>query len=304
MNRELALKVADAVLYEGYMLYPYRRSALKNRQHWTFGILYPPDYEEVRLGTERCSLHSECLLKAPDECNVDLQLRFLQLVRERNRDETEDSESQMWDESIARSVEFHVTLNSKPHRFPFCSAESDVVSTGRPLHGGVIISMETIADDLQKLTIDVMNETSFANGADRDTALFASLLSAHLILTANGGEFISLLDPPPKLRAHAGACKNVGNFPVLIGVEGEHDMMLCSPIILYDYPQVAPESAGDFFDATEMDEILTLRVMTLTDQEKEEIQSAGEHVRNLLERTERTAREQLMKTHGTTRGLG
>jgi hypothetical protein len=303
MNRELALKVADAVLYEGYMLYPYRRSALKNRQHWTFGILYPPDYEEVRLGTERCSLHSECLLKAPDDCNVDLQLRFLQLVRKRNRDETGDSESQMRDEGVARSVEFHVGLDPKSHRFSFCSADTDMAGTMHPVHGALIASIETIAHDLQKLTIEVINETSFASGADRDTALFASLLSAHLILTANGDEFISLLDPPPELRAHAGACKNVGNFPVLLGVEGEHDMMLCSPIILYDYPQVAPESAGDFFDATEMDEMLTLRVMTLTDQEKEEMQSGGEHVRNLLERTERTARQQLMKTHGTIRGL-
>src|SRR5579864_7256093 len=126
MNRELALKVADAVLYEGYMLYPYRRSALKNRQHWTFGILYPPDYEEVRLGTERCSLHSECLLKASDNCNVDIQLRFLQLDRNRGRDETENSEPQIWDEGIARSVEFHVGLDPKVYRFPFCSAKSDM----------------------------------------------------------------------------------------------------------------------------------------------------------------------------------
>ena len=46
MNRELAMKVANAVLYEGYMLYPYRPSAIKNRQRWSFGILYPPAYEE------------------------------------------------------------------------------------------------------------------------------------------------------------------------------------------------------------------------------------------------------------------
>ncbi len=44
-----------------------------------------------------------------------------------------------------------------------------------------------------------------------------------------------------------------------------------SPIILYDYPQIAPESAGDFFDSTEMDEMLTLRIMTLTDDEKSDM---------------------------------
>ena len=49
--------------------------------------------------------------------------------------------------------------------------------------------------------------------------------------------------------------------------------MLCSPIILYDYPQSAPESEGDFFDGTEMDEMLTLRVLTLTDAEKQEMRA-------------------------------
>ena len=96
---------------------------------------------------------------------------------------------------------------------------------------------------------------------------------------------------------------NVGNFPVLVGSNGERDMLLCSPILLYDYPQIAPESDGDFYDATEMDEMLTLRVMTLTDQEKDEMRLAEDRVRNLLQRTEQSAREQLMRTHGTIRGL-
>jgi hypothetical protein len=129
------------------------------------------------------------------------------------------------------------------------------------------------------------------------------LLSAHTILSLSHGEFISLLDPPAHLRDAVSRCKNVGNFPVLIGEEGERDMMLCSPIVLYDYPQIAPESAGDFYDATEMDEMLTLRVMTLTDEEKTEMRNSDDRVRDLLQRTEDTAREQLMRTHGTIRGL-
>jgi hypothetical protein len=128
-------------------------------------------------------------------------------------------------------------------------------------------------------------------------------MSAHTILSVTGGEFISLLDPPEELRQAVGECKNIGNFPVLVGNEGERDMMLCSPIVLYDYPQVAPESAGDFFDGTEMDEMLTLRVMTLTDDEKSEMRGAGGPVRQLLERTEASAREQLMRTHGVIRSL-
>ena len=99
------------------------------------------------------------------------------------------------------------------------------------------------------------------------------------------------------------ACKNAGNFPVLVGNEGERDMLLCSPIVLYDYPQIAPESAGDFYDATEMDEMLTLRVMTLSDDEKNEIRTGDDRVRGLLQRTEESAREQLLKTHGTIRSM-
>jgi hypothetical protein len=136
---------------------------------------------------------------------------------------------------------------------------------------------------------------------DRDSALCASMLSAHMILTVNNGEFPSLLDPPDALRIAAKNCRNVGNFPVLVGTEGDHDMLLCSPIFLYDYPQVAPESAGDFYDATEMDEMLTLRVITLTDQEKNQVRQDDEHARLLLERTEQTAHEQLARTHGAIR---
>jgi hydrogenase maturation protease len=58
---------------------------------------------------------------------------------------------------------------------------------------------------------------------------------------------------------------------VLVGKEGTADSILSSPIILYDYPKVAPESPGDLFDATEIDEILTLRILALTDEEKREM---------------------------------
>jgi hydrogenase maturation protease len=125
-----------------------------------------------------------------------------------------------------------------------------------------------------------------------------TLASTHTILGVREGEFVSLLDPPEALRETAASCRNAGTWPVLVGVEGERNMMLSSPIILYDYPQVAPESGGDLFDATEIDEILTLRIMTLTDVEKREMRGADERARQMLERTETLAPEQLMKLHG------
>ena len=79
--------------------------------------------------------------------------------------------------------------------------------------------------------------------------------------------------------------------------------MLSSPIILYDYPQIAPESPGDLFDGAEIDEILTLRILTMTDEEKREMRKTDERARKMLERTESLPMEHLMKLHGTLRDL-
>ena len=79
--------------------------------------------------------------------------------------------------------------------------------------------------------------------------------------------------------------------------------MLFSPIILYDYPKIAPESEGDFFDGTEMDEMLTLRVLTLTDAEKEEMRQGDPRARRILERIESLTGEAMLKVHGVVRSL-
>ena len=331
MNRELARKVADAVLYEGYMLYPYRPSAIKNRQRWSFGILYPPAYPEVGLSTERSSMHSECLLETELGATVQIQLRFLHLVSRQYAQFTDgrfepvpslivdDQLFESWDQPIERSLNFKVESLASPQQFSFAfpgSAQTEplldrtgqlagnVTRTQYNVSGSVSVSAETIDESHLKLTIDVSNATPMTeNVSARDSALLGSLLSAHAILAATNAQFVSLLDPPAALRDAVSKCRNVGNFPVLVGAASERDMLLCSPIVLYDYPQIAPESASDFYDATEMDEMLTLRVMTLTDAEKNEMRHADEHVRELLQRTELNAREQLMKTHGTIRSM-
>jgi hypothetical protein len=225
-----------------------------------------------------------------------------------------------WDEGVERTVEcelaslgtlqqlvefsFPASEESEWLRDKSGSVVGNISRTQHKVTGTVALASVTIHEGVLKLTIDITNTAWMPPEAlDRNSALLCSLLSAHTILTVDGGEFVSLLDPPESLNEAANACKNVGNFPVLVGSQGERDMLLCSPIVLYDWPQIAPESAGDFFDATEIDEMLTLRVMTLTDQEKDEMRLADKPVRNLLERTEQSAREQLMRTHGTIRGL-
>jgi hypothetical protein len=139
--------------------------------------------------------------------------------------------------------------------------------------------------------------------ARRDEALPRSLVSAHILFGINAGEFVSMLDPQEDLREAVAECRNEGVFPVLVGTEPDRRMMLCSPIILYDYPQIALESDGDFFDGTEMDEMLTLRVLTLTDAEKQEMHEGDSRARKILERTESLTPEQMLKTHGVVRAL-
>jgi hydrogenase maturation protease len=130
-----------------------------------------------------------------------------------------------------------------------------------------------------------------------------SLVSTHLVLGVTGGEFVSLLEPPNAFQDAASQCQNVGVWPVLVGEAGQRDTMLASPIILYDYPQIAPESVGDLFDGTEIDEILSLRIMTLTDEEKREIRNSDQRARQILERTDSMPAEQFMKLHGAVRSL-
>jgi hypothetical protein len=327
----MAQKVANAILYEGYMLYPYRPSALKNRERWSFGILYPPAYAEVQSGTERSHMHTECLLQAADHANLRIELRFLHLLARRVfrviNDQQEPGTSisidgqlyESWDEAVERAAEFDTAIGAAPQTFEFifsASASTEPLTDAQgkilasidriqhELRGTIAVASTLIRDQLWKLSIDVSNQTEFTgDSCDRDSSLLHSLLSAHTMLTAEGSAFFSLLDPPESLQEEARGCVNVGNFPVLVGTESERDMLLCSPIVLYDYPQIASQSAGDFYDATEIDEMLTLRVMTLSDQEKEEMRHAGDRTRALLERTEQTAREQLERTHGLMRNL-
>jgi hydrogenase maturation protease len=344
VNRALANQVADAVLYEGYMLYPYRPSAIKNRQRWSFGILYPPQYPEVAAGTERCLMHSEVLLESLGRAHVQIRLRFLHLLARRLAKCAEPSDAQhqagnfqpmsslvvgndrleSWDEGVERSVNFDATALAAPQEFVFrfpSSSETELLRdpagqlagvvrrTQHEITGTISVTSNELGHGLYKLAIDIANTTPLPRNlldrdrGNRDDAMLRSLVSAHTILTAGDGTFVSLLDPPDGLRDAAAGCRNRGNFPVLVGTAPERDMLLCSPIILYDYPQIAPESANTFYDATEMDEMLTLRVLTLTGEEKDAMRLADDHVRNLLERTELSAREQLSRTHGAIRSL-
>jgi hypothetical protein len=173
------------------------------------------------------------------------------------------------------------------------------------LQAVLMMRVEALEDGACRLHLELENTSSLHSGvnAKRDEALPQSFVSAHVLLGITGGEFISSLDPGESYLESAAGCCNVGVFPVLAGEEPNRTMMLCSPIILYDYPKIAPESEGDFFDGTEMDEMLTLRVLTLTDAEKQEMREGDPRARRILERTEALTAESLLKAHGVIRGL-
>jgi hypothetical protein len=301
MNFEGAEKIAAAILYEGYILYPYRPTAIKNRQRWNFGTLYPRIYAEAQRPREPFRLVAECLAVADGDARLDVRISFLQLVPTRVTDELTDP-SLAWDEAVERTSEYEGLRVGDLAGSPLSLV---IEMEAANLRVELRVGAEMVQDGVFKLRLEVQNASDLPSGAGakRDEALPLSFVSAHLLLGVTGGEFVSLLDPDPAYREAGTACCNTGVFPVLVGEEPDRSMMFCSPIILYDYPKIAPESEGDFFDGTEMDEMLTLRVLTLTDAEKQEMRSGDPRARKILERTEALTPDSLLKAHGVVRGL-
>jgi len=345
MNRDLVDKVVNAVLYEGYILYPYRASSKKNqRERFTFGRVYPKDYSDAQNGAEPCVMQTECLVRNESrDAVLGISVRFLQLsAREIGKlgapvDQfTHDTPFeivpelrvgtqlyQAWQEAIEREVSLpDVSLNEAAEReqpFQFSAGRTIepirngpkivavVVRRSEAIKGTIQLMTRLIDDKVMKITTRVINETGIDKDKidDSDEVIMRTFASTHTILSAPGGEFVSLLDPAPDYEAEANKCKNIGCWPVLVGEEkkNDRDTMLSSPIILYDYPKIAAESAGDLFDSTEIDEILTLRVKTMTDAEKAEMRNLDEQARRILERTENITADHFMQMHGTMRNV-
>jgi hypothetical protein len=320
MNFESAEKIAAAILYEGYILYPYRHTAIKNRQRWNFGTLYPRVYAEAQNPQEFFGLQVECIAIADENATLDIKISFLQLIRQgRALDETTNSTvladpSLAWEEAIERTSEHPQILLrdllAQPQQLTLNLSETAPLEEKAPaiqtaIQAILTMRAEPVDSSACKLHIELENITPLHSDANakRDEALPHSLVSAHMLLGIGGGEFVSMLEPREGYSEAVASCSNIGVFPVLVGTEPERTTMFCSPIILYDYPQIAPESEGDFFDGTEMDEMLTLRVLTLTDAEKEEMRNGDPRARKILERTENLTPEAMLKAHGVIRSL-
>jgi len=137
--------------------------------------------------------------------------------------------------------------------------------------------------------------------ADKETAVRFSLIGTHVLIGAHGVAFVSMVDPSEDAAELVSGCRQDRCWPVLTGAPGDTDLLLGSPIILYDHPEIAAQSAGSLFDATEIDEILTLRVMTMTDQEKAEARATDPRAREIIDRCDQMTPETLQQMHGVLR---
>jgi hydrogenase maturation protease len=274
----IAEPIVRTLLYEGYRLYPYRTSSLKNREPCAFGSLYPKAYSLEIGETEPWSMQTEFLLRGDDRTRLEGRIRYLHRT-----DAHEEAREREW---VIR--EFPVSVTST-----FRCESTEFLRVTAQIH------VERPTDSVFKVCVRIENQTPIEH-EDRSRIIAHTMASTHALFGVKGGQFLSLIDPPDDVRGLAESCRNRGVWPILVGDPASQDMLLAAPIILYDYPQVAPESPGNLFDATEIDELLTLRILTLTDSEKHAMRSEN-RTRTLLERTERLDAARHSALHGTIR---
>ena len=330
---ERARKVADAVLYEGYVLYPYRASSRKNQVRWQFGVVAPRTFAD-HDPSEDWAMQTEILVDPGMDARLGVRIRFLR-VQERRVEratadggfepvanlEVEGSFLTSWDEAVEEEINVtDVSLSDLfmgervvPIDYP-AGEEVEVVPGGRvirrrqALHGVLRVAATLVPAQwaLAKVRVRIENETPFPEPvatATRDDMCRRSFAAVHTLLAVWGGAFISLADVPEFAREGAATCVNLHTWPVLVGDVGQRDVVLSSPVTLSDYPEVAPESPGDMFDACEIDEILALRVMTLTDEEKREARSTDPRAAAIIERCDVMPEEIFERLHGAIRYL-
>jgi hypothetical protein len=330
---DAAKKIAEAVLYEGYLLWPYRRSSRKNQQRWTFGGVYPREYSVARGEDDPWIMQTQCLMRGDEQTTIEVKVRFLHVVERKVAMKTDEGLQPVeelrvggdlylsWDEAAEREIavgsfELSDLLRSAQKvQVDFAAGDTQeslaeptgevvgaLVRSWRALRGAVEVGAKLLQEGAFRVTVRITNTTPWG-GEDRESTLRQTFVSTHTTLEVEGGEFVSLTDPPEELAGAAEGCENLKTWPVLVGEEGDRSTVLSSPIILYDYPQIAPESPGDLFDGTEIDQMLILNVLNLTDEEKEEMRASDPRGREILERCESLSPEELMRLNGTFRDI-
>ncbi len=304
MNFAVARAVANAVMYEGYILYPYRASAAKNRSRWQFGVVMSPGYTAVDP-SERSFAQTECVLEHGAQPTVAVVIRFLQVQRR-------TSPGSSWDEAVEHEVPVLVEAarlddGGRVTEFEIPGGEErdgDIVRRRENLAGTVSVLATPLPGPWGAVRLRVRVDNRSAPTAPprtREEALPTALVAAHMIIGVRDGAFISMTDPPEWASAEVQACENIGCWPVLAGADRGRQAMLSTPIILYDHPELAPESPGDLYDGTEIDEILSLRTLALSDAEKQEARATDPRAAALIDRVEALDAADFSRMHGTIR---
>jgi hypothetical protein len=270
--------IVRTLLREGTTLYPYRPSALKNRYRFAFGCCFPRTWAAAHPD-DRARVDACVLLQAPAQAEVIAELRFLQPT-------SSDTDP------IERTVEVA--------RGAVASIQGAIEIAFEPLLAHATAHAELVQDDLWRIAISVHNVSRLAPSVTRDEALPATLASTHVVLRTSHGRFVSVQDPPEALAEHARACHGPPLWPFLAAPDDT--AIVCSPIIVDDHAAIAPESPGDFFDGTEIDEMLTLRVLTMTDAEAHEAAEASPEIRTLIERCRRLSPQARARLWGAVTG--
>jgi len=323
-----ALGVANAVLYEGYLLYPYTASTTKNRLRWQFGVVVPPSFADE---TETAVAQAELLLECGDDCEVDVRLRFLQVEERRVEAVAADRfvarESLVVDgvthltfaEAIERAVDARlrpsatgelvvpVSIDAASTEEPLRDSQGVVrgrmVRKHRALRGSMSIACASVpgAPALTKLRIRITNQSDVPRAASRDAMLGDALVSAHVMLRATNGRFLSVVDPPDEAAAATAALVQARLWPVLVGEPAGDDqhaaLVFASAVILYDFPIVSAQTNADAFDATEIDELLSLSVLSLSDAEREEARATDPRTRAIVDRAEGLDAQEIARLH-------
>ncbi len=321
MNLDAVRSIADAVLYEGYILYPYRASSQKNQSRWQFGVVMAPGYAATDP-SERTYTQAECVLAHTGQPVIQVILRFLQVQRR-----TTEGSGQGWDEAVEREIAVtagtdELLSDGVVEEFAIAGGEDRepldepgapdgtgpryAVRRREPLAGAVSVRAIEVPGPWRavRLQVRVENRTAVSPvPRRREDALPTALIAAHTIISVCGGDFISMTDPPIWAQPAVADCQNEGGWPVLADPGGGRQVVLSSPIILYDHPELAAESPGELYDGTEIDEILTLRTLALSDDEKAEARATDPRAAALLDRVESMDAETMARLHGTIRSL-
>src|SRR5689334_3232570 len=239
-------KIAAAVLYEGYLLWPYRRSAIKNQKRWTFGGIFPQGFSETAKSGDPWEMQTQCLVYGNDPY-VEVKLKFLQAVERKVGKWNPERELEFvdslqvgserylaWDEAreqeqvseflkvstlkIPLLIELSIPSGCEQENVLAPGGESigALARSWQSLEGEMEISAESVQEHLFRLTVRIRNLTPWLD-QDRDAALKQTFLSTHTILQVQDGEFISLTDPPEMFETAAKECQNLHTWPVLAG---------------------------------------------------------------------------------------